>query len=60
MLHHNVQCISNKTAELDLLLKSSLENMDVLCFTEHWMKDDYLEFVLAVVHKTNIDALVQL
>ena len=40
-----MQSISNKTAELDLLLKSSLENMDVLCFTEHWMKEDYLNLI---------------
>jgi hypothetical protein len=42
VLHQNVQSISNKVLELDLVLKSSLGNIDVLCFTEHWLKEDYL------------------
>jgi hypothetical protein len=33
VLHQNVQ--SNKQIEIDLILKYSLKNIDVLCFTEH-------------------------
>lgn len=45
VLHQNVQSISNKIVELDLVLKSSLGNIDVLCFTEHWVKEDYLNLI---------------
>jgi exonuclease III len=38
-----VQSINNQLIELDLVFKSSHKNTDVLCFTEHWVKEDYLE-----------------
>jgi exonuclease III len=45
VLHQNVQSISNKQIELDLVLKSSLKNIEVLCFTEHWVKKDYFNLI---------------
>jgi hypothetical protein len=42
VLHQNIQSIRNKLLELDLVLKSRVQNTDVLCFTEHWIKEDYL------------------
>jgi hypothetical protein len=45
VLHQNVQSISNKQTELDLVLKSSLKNILVLCFTEHWVQVDYLNLI---------------
>jgi hypothetical protein len=45
VLHKNIQSISNKQIEIDLVLKSSLKNTDVLCFTEHWVKEDYLKLI---------------
>jgi exonuclease III len=45
VLHQNIQCISNKLLDIDLVLKSRVENIDVLCFTEHWMKEDYLNLI---------------
>jgi hypothetical protein len=45
VLHQNVQSISNKLIELDLVLKSNQKNIDVLCFTEHWVKEDYLKLI---------------
>ena len=45
VLHHNVQSLSNKIVELDLMLKLSLGNIDVLCFTEHCVKEDYLDLI---------------
>ena len=31
VLHQNIQSISNRQIEIDLILKSSLKNVDVLC-----------------------------
>jgi len=45
VLHRNIQTKSNKQIEIDLVLKSSLKNIDVLCFTEHWVKEDYLKLI---------------
>jgi len=45
VLHLNMQSISNKQTELDLVLKSDLRNFDVLCFTEHWIKEGYLNLI---------------
>jgi hypothetical protein len=45
VLHQNVQSISNKIVELDLVLKSSLGNIDVLCLTQKWVKEDYLNLI---------------
>jgi hypothetical protein len=44
-LHQNVQSIINKQTELDLVLKLMLKNIEVLCFTEHWVKADYLNLI---------------
>ena len=35
VLHRNVQSVSNKQIELELVLKLRLKNTDVLCSTEH-------------------------
>ena len=45
VLHRNIQSISNKQTELDLVLKSDLRNIDVLCFTEHWIKERCMNMV---------------
>jgi hypothetical protein len=45
VLHQNVQSISNDVVELDLALKANLGNIDVLCYTEHWVKEDYLNLI---------------
>ena len=45
VLHQNVQSISNKKTKLDFVLKSRLKNIEVLCFTEHWVKADYLNLI---------------
>ncbi|MDR2880066.1 MAG: endonuclease/exonuclease/phosphatase family protein [Fusobacteriales bacterium] len=45
VLHQNVQSLKNKLLELDMVLKLSLGDIDVLCFTEHWVKEDYLNLI---------------
>jgi len=45
VLHQNIESIGNKQTEVDLVLKSNLKNTDVLCFTEHWLKEDYLKLI---------------
>ena len=45
VFNQNIQSIGNKQTEVDLALKLNLNNTDVLCFTEHWLKDDYLKLI---------------
>jgi hypothetical protein len=45
VLHQNMQSMRNKVLDLDLVLKSKVQNIDVLCLTEHWIKGDYLTTV---------------
>jgi hypothetical protein len=45
ILHQNIQSIGNKLVETNLVLKSDLKDIDVPCFTEHWLKDDYLKLI---------------
>jgi hypothetical protein len=42
IFHHSVQSIFNKQMELKVLLNTSLHNIKVLCFTEHWLSEDQL------------------
>ena len=45
VLHQNIHSVGNKQIEVDLALKLSLNNIDVLCFTEHWLKEDYWKLI---------------
>jgi len=45
VLHQNIQSTGNKQIGVDLALKLNLNNTDVLCFTEHWLKEDYLKLI---------------
>jgi hypothetical protein len=45
VLYQNIQSVSNKHTELDLVLKLSLKNIEALCFTEHWVEVDYLNLI---------------
>jgi hypothetical protein len=42
ILHHNVQSLLNKQMKLTVLLNTSLQGIDVLCFTEHWLSEDQI------------------
>ena len=43
VLHQNIQSLNNKRVELEIILKVSLDNIEVLCITEHWVINYYLE-----------------
>ena len=45
VLYQNIQSISNKQIEINRVLKSSLKNIDVPCFAEHWVKEGYLKLI---------------
>lgn len=42
IVHQNMQGLASKQLEVDLFLHS--ENIDILCITEHWMKQHQLMF----------------
>jgi hypothetical protein len=42
ILHHNVQSINNKLLQLNALLQSELADVDVLCLSEHWLREEYI------------------
>ena len=44
-MHQNIQSVGNKQTEVDLALKLNLNNTDILCFTEYWLKEDYLKLI---------------
>ena len=45
ILHQNIQSTGNKLLETDLVLKSDFKDIDVLCFREHWLREDYLNLI---------------
>ena len=45
ILHHNVESIYNKLLELNALLQSALADVDVLCVSEHWLREEYIKLI---------------
>ena len=46
VLHQNIQCLKNKTLELEVFLDGMEREPDFLCFSEHWMapgEDEYVK-----------------
>jgi hypothetical protein len=43
ILHQNVQSLNNKLLVLAVLLESDLKKVDILCFTEHWLKEEQIK-----------------
>jgi hypothetical protein len=42
ILHHNVQSLNNKLQDIKLMLTIDKLNVNMLCFTEHWLCEDQL------------------
>ena len=45
LLHHNVQSLSNKLLDIAIMLATEYSNINILCFTEHWLAEPQLEVV---------------
>jgi hypothetical protein len=45
ILHHNVQSINNKPLELNVLLQSELADVDVLCLSEQWLREEHMKLI---------------
>jgi len=42
ILHQNICSLRNKTTELEVWLNTELNQVDVICLTEHWLNDQNL------------------
>ena len=42
IFHQNVQSINNKLFELNVKLQTELAAVDVLCMSEHWLREEYI------------------
>ena len=40
LMHQNFQSLRNKKYELEIMLNNELQDVDVLCCTEHWLKEN--------------------
>jgi hypothetical protein len=45
ILHHIVRSINNKLLKLNVLLKSELADVHVLCLSEHWLREEYIKLI---------------
>ena len=43
ILYQNVHWLNNKLLELTVLLQSDLKNIEILCYTEHWQKEEKIK-----------------
>jgi hypothetical protein len=43
--HYNLQSITNKLLELNVLLQSELTDVDVLCLSEYWLREEYIKLI---------------
>jgi hypothetical protein len=49
ILCHYVQSLRNKLQELIVLLNTEFIDLDLLCFSEHWLKDEQMR-TLSILH----------
>ena len=45
IFHQNVQSINNKLFELNVILQTELAAVDVLCMSEHWLREEYIKLI---------------
>jgi hypothetical protein len=43
LLHNNVQSLSNKLLDIAIILATEHSNLNILCFTEHWLSEVQLK-----------------
>ena len=46
IMHQNIQCLRNKIPELDILINNTISNIDILCVTEHWLRESEYSFYI--------------
>ena len=44
-IHHNVKSINSKLLELNVLLRSEIAYVDVLCHSEHWLREEFIKLI---------------
>jgi hypothetical protein len=54
IIHHNVQSLRNKLLELIVLLNTEFIDLDILCFSEHWLNDEEIR-TLNIEHYKLVD-----
>jgi hypothetical protein len=42
LLHHNVQSLNSKLLDITMMLIVDSLNVNILCFTEHWLLEDQM------------------
>jgi hypothetical protein len=45
ILHQNIRSSKRKYRELQVLLHTDFNNVDILCFTEHWLNHQHIEAI---------------
>ena len=43
-MHQNIQCLRNKIEELEIFLSEQEAKTDILCLTEHWLRQEQKDF----------------
>lgn len=44
-MHQNIQCIRNKTLDVEIFVETMEKKPDVICFTEHWMNMSEINYL---------------
>jgi hypothetical protein len=45
LLHHNVQSLNNKLLDIAVMLTVGNLNVNILCFTEHWLLEAQMKVI---------------
>jgi hypothetical protein len=45
LLHHNVQSLNNKLLDIAVMLTVDNLNVNILCFTEHWLLEAQMKVI---------------
>lgn len=46
ILHQNIQCLRNKTLDIELFLNTLNTLPDLICLTEHWLREEEVDAVV--------------